>query len=317
MRPGSLAIGIGLAGLLLLLLPDQAWAWTPGTHVYLGESLLANLQLLPIATAELLRTYPYDFLYGNIAADSSMAKKHAPVGRHCHFWHVGQEVHDRAPTDELRAFGLGYLCHLAADTVAHNHFVPRQLVLTAGTAGVGHTYWESRVDTHLGARYARAAKELIGMDTSSADAHLDMLISPTIFSVRTNRRLFRGMVHLAETRSWHSGLRVAVERSRVPLSDAEVEGHLALAYDFMVELLSTPDARPRRLDPSGERPLHLSKVVRRRVLQEGTRHRVRRLVEAADAHFGLPPDPPAFWPARVRPLPWRAPALRRQRRLGS
>lgn len=312
-----LAIGVLLAGLLLLLLPDVAWAWTPGTHVYLGESLLANLHLLPAATAALLRTYPHDFLYGNIAADSSMAKKHAPVGRHCHFWHVGQEIHDRAPSEELRAFGLGYLCHLAADTVAHNHFVPRQLVLTAGTAGVGHTYWESRVDTHLGARYARAAKELIGMDTSAADAHLDTLISPTIFSVKTNRRLFRGMVHLAESRSWHSGLKVAVERSRVPLSDTEVEGHLGLAFDYMVELLSVDGARPRRLDPSGERSLHLSKVIRRQVIQEGPRHRLRRLAEAADGHFGLPGEPLAFWPSRARPLPWRAPALRQRRRLGS
>jgi len=36
---GSLVI----VGIALLVLPEPAWAWTPGTHVYLGESLLANL----------------------------------------------------------------------------------------------------------------------------------------------------------------------------------------------------------------------------------------------------------------------------------
>ena len=301
---GSLVI----VGIALLVLPEPAWAWTPGTHVYLGESLLANLHLLPVAIADLLRAYPYDFLYGNIAADSSIAKKYAPLGRHCHFWHVGQEIHDSAPTDALRAFGLGYLCHLAADVVAHNYFVPRQLVLTAGTAGLGHSYWESRIDTHLGGRYPRAAKDLILMDNVAADAHLDTIISPTIFSVRTNRRLFRGMVHLTENRGWQQALKVSVDRSRWPLTDEEVERHLGLSYDFMVELLASEQSAPRRYDPSGERALHMAKVLRRRVMVEDTRQRAKRLIEAADEHFGLRNEPLVFWPERGRPLPWRAPA---------
>lgn len=121
-----LVLALGAVALLALAFPDSAHAWTPGTHVYLGESLLANLHLLPVATAELLRAFPFDFLYGNIAADSSIAKKYAPVGRHSHYWQVGQEIHDLAESDALRAFGLGYLCHLAADVVAHNFFVPRR-----------------------------------------------------------------------------------------------------------------------------------------------------------------------------------------------
>ncbi len=132
-----LALALLGVGVVVLVLPEQAHAWTPGTHIYLGESVLANLPYLPAAVADLLRAYPFDFLYGNIAADSSIAKHYAPLGRHCHYWHVGQEIHDLAATDALRAFGLGYLSHLAADTVAHNYFVPRQLMLTSSTAAVG------------------------------------------------------------------------------------------------------------------------------------------------------------------------------------
>lgn len=294
---------------------EPAWAWTPGTHVYLGESLLANLHLLPLATADLLRTFPYDFLYGNIAADSSIAKKYAPVGRHCHYWHVGQEIHDLGQTGSLRAFGLGYLCHLAADVVAHNYFVPRQLVLTSSTAGVGHAYWESRVETHLGAAYPQRARDLIQMDTSEADQHLGRIISPTLFSVGTNRRLFKGLVHLAEMRSWQRGLRVAVERSRWSLRDDDVEAHLGLSYDYMVRLLAEPDAAPRRFDPSGEAPLHQAKVIRRGILADGPRRRAQRLIEVAEGTYGLPHDALTYWPERVRPLPWRAPAERRRKRL--
>ena len=118
MRAARLAGALVVVGLLLLAFPDSAHAWTPGTHIYLGESVLGNLALLPPAIADLLRSYPFDFLYGNIAADSSIAKSYAPLGRHCHYWHVGQEIHDLAESDAMRAFGLGYLSHLAADTVA-------------------------------------------------------------------------------------------------------------------------------------------------------------------------------------------------------
>jgi hypothetical protein len=302
------AVAFLAVGVAFLLVPDQLLAWTPGTHIYLGESVLANLQHLPPMVADLLRAFPFDFLYGNIAADSSMAKKYAPVGRHCHYWHVGQEIHDLAESDALRAFGWGYLCHLAADTVAHNYFVPRQLVLTSSTASVGHSYWESRVETHLGDAYARTAREIIRLDHSPADSHLDRIISPTIFSVRTNRRLFRGMVHLTETQSWQRGMQAARTRSRWELADDDVERHLSLSLDYMLGLLGEPDPAARKLDPSGERPLKVAKEMRRQALREMGRRDTERLGEVALEHYGLPTSPLRYWPQLENRLPWRAPA---------
>ena len=87
---------VGAAIVLVALLPKAAYAWTPGTHVFLGEAVLARLAQLPKAIADLLRAFPYDFLYGSIAADTSIAKKYAPDGRHCHSWAVGLEIHEAA-----------------------------------------------------------------------------------------------------------------------------------------------------------------------------------------------------------------------------
>lgn len=307
MTRSRLTLAILGVGLLLLVNPEPAYGWTPGTHIYLGESVLANLQLLPVAAADLLRAYPFDFLYGNIAADSSIAKHYAPLGRHCHYWHVGQEISDLASSDALRAFGLGYLCHLSADTVAHNYFVPRQLMLTSSTASVGHSYWEARVETHLGDAYARAAKDIILLDHSEADAHLDRIIAPTIFSVRTNRRLFRGMVRLTETTSWQRATQVAREYSRWPLGDEDVDRHLGLSFDYMMELLGGASSRAHRLDPSGERPLKVAKQLRRRVLRDAGRRNLPRLRAAALEHFGLPDRPLEHWIRLPEKLPWGAP----------
>src|SRR5450830_114219 len=128
---GRIALAVLLA---LVLTPAIAHAWTPGTHIFLGEAVMRSLALLPSSIAELLHAFPYDFLYGSIAADTSMAKKYAPAGRHCHSWAVGLDVLDGARDEPSRAFAFGYLSHLAADSVAHNYFVPKQLTVTSSTS---------------------------------------------------------------------------------------------------------------------------------------------------------------------------------------
>ncbi len=257
------AAAAGLVGVALF--PVVAHAWTPGTHVYLGESVLANLHQLAGAVADLLRAYPYDFLYGNIAADTSMAKKYAPVGRHCHAWHVGQEIFDLAHTDPLRAFGLGYLSHA----------------------------------------YASTAKELILQDHTPSDTHLDTIISPTLFSVGTSRRLFRGMVHLTESESWRWAFQIILENTRWDLPDADVERHMAVAFEYVMEMLGEKDAAARRLDPAGDQALKLAKRMRRQALQEGGREDPERMLETAEDHFGLPTPPLAYWKQSQAQRPWR------------
>ena len=294
-----------VAAAAIVLFPSVAHAWTPGTHIYLGESVLANLHQLPIAVADLVRAFPYDFLYGNIAADTSIAKKYAPVGRHCHAWHVGQEIFDLAHTDPLRAFGLGYLSHLAADTVAHNFFVPRQLVLTSSTTALGHSYWESRFETHLGDVYARTAKEVIQREHDESDAHLDGILSPTLFSVRTNRRLFRGMVRLTESQSWQWAFQTIAATSRWDLPDTDVERHMAVAFEYVMQTLGEKDAAARRLDPAGEQALLLAKRMRRQALAEGGRQEPERIKATGEEHFGLPAPPFGYWIASQAQRPWR------------
>jgi len=309
MTPARVCAALLLIALWAICDPIAAHAWTPGTHIYLGEAILANLHLLPPTIANLLQAFPYDFLYGSIAPDTSIAKKYVPTGRHSHFWHVGQETFDQAPTDALRAFGLGYLSHLAADTIAHNYFVPRQLVLTTSTRSMGHTYWETRIETHLGGHFARRAREIIQLDQSAADLHLERIISPTLFSVRTNRRIFRGMVHLTHTRSWHRALQAARDRSRWLLTDRDVERHLGIAYDVTVDMLAAAEngaeaAQVRSLDPTGANALRAAKRLRKRELEHGTLGSPSRLLEVAEESFAVRAMELGHWAASTVDRPW-------------
>lgn len=297
---------IALAGLFLGA--DPAWAWTPGTHVWLGETILANLHLLRPQVADLLHAFPYDFLYGTLAPDISLAKRYVPPGRHSHYWHVGEEVLTAAPNDALKAFGIGYLSHLAADTVAHNFYVPRQLFLTSSTKGMGHTYWEVRAETHLTDRYARKAQELVRLDHTTADRLIEGVISPTIFSVPTNRRIFRSMVYLAHTRTWQRAMQAARARSRWLLTDDELEQFLATAYDVTIDALGDEKGFGRRLDPSGHDPLRRAKLMRRREMLRGAWMEPERLVQVAQEAFSLPSQLPGFWQDSKIVMPWKDPA---------
>jgi hypothetical protein len=284
----------------LALTPGDAFAWTPGTHIYLGEAVLRSLHLLPPNVAELLRVFPYDFLYGSIAADSSIAKKYAPAGRHCHSWSIGLEINENAREEPLRSFALGYLAHLAADTVAHNYFVPRQLAITSSTAALGHSYWESRFETHIGERPGRRARQIIQLDHSLADALLDRVLSPTIFSIRTNRRIFRGMVYVSDADSWQRIFQVMSENSRWDLPDTEVARYVETSFDFIVDFLRRVEQSvPYTLDPSGDIALRSAKRLRRAALRRGGEEDA--LVEA-DTHFKLPITELAFWRELAQPL---------------
>jgi hypothetical protein len=278
--------GVAWALVVIAIIPSVAHAWTPGTHVFLGEAVMRSVALLPPAVAALLREFPYDFLYGSIAADTSIAKKYAPAGRHCHSWNVGMEILDGAKDDRLRSFGLGYLAHLAADSVAHNYFVPRQLAVTSSTSTLGHSYWESRFETHLGTECARRARELILIDHSRADGLLDRVLSPTIFSTPTNRRIFRGMVIAADNESWQRIFGLMTENSRWDLADQDVGRYVARSYDFIMDMLiRMHNAETFRLDPSGDDALRLAKQVRRKSLRDGGEQFLR---SEAERHFGMP-----------------------------
>ena len=298
---------VAIALLLLALVPSDAFAWTPGTHILLGETVLRNAALLPAALAALIREYPWDFLYGNIAADTSIAKKYARFGRHCHSWTVGFEILDRAREPQLQAFAWGYLAHLAADVVAHNYFVPHQLAVTSATSAIGHSYWESRFETHLSQYFPRRAVEVIRRDHGASDSHLDRVLSPTIFSTATNRRIFRGMVHASDNAGWQRVFALVAANSRWDLPEPMVGTHLARSYDYVMDLLvREAGSVPYTYDPSGDKALRSAKRIRRGAIRDGGPDRV---VDVARDEFGLRATDLRFAATLSQPLyePARAP----------
>lgn len=294
----SLLIHLGWALLWLLFVPSELFAWGPATHIAIGEAVLASSHLLPPAVRTLLEGNRISFLYGSVAADISFAKKYADVGRHSHHWHIGVEVAESADSEPLAALGLGYLAHLAADTIAHNYFVPRRLLLTGTSEAVGHTYWEHRMDVHLGERFGREARSVVlRNDHSAADELFDRVLSRTLFSFQTNRRIFRGMVAFQDDERWRKIFDEVLRRSRFDLPEPLRDTYIRLAFDYVMEYLSDPErSRAAALDPVGEENLKLAKTLKREGARLSRQERTALLEGAADRYMPLPGDPLLFVP---------------------
>jgi hypothetical protein len=128
---------------------------------------------------------------------------------------------------------------------------------------------------------------VILLDHTASDEHLDRILSPTIFSTPTNRRIFRGMVYVADTESWQRIFHLVSEKSRWDLQQADVSSYMARSYDFIIDLLNRFDAAdPYALDPAGTTALRAAKKVRRAALRRGGDE--QELADQARSHFGMP-----------------------------
>ena len=282
----------------LLAAPEPVAAWGPATHIALGEAILSSLYLLPPVIQAVLTRYPLHFLYGSVAADISFAKKYVPEGRHCHGWRVGEEILAGAESEKLAGVGYGYLAHLAADTIAHNIFVPRQLLLTNTTQALGHTYWEHRMDMHVGEEFLSLARHVVmDHDHSEADGLFDDVLSRTLFSFQTNRRIFRGMIRFQGHERWQKVFGQVLSNSRFDLPDPLVDRYFELAFEHLVGYLRDRGSSPAaEMDPVGELNLRLAKKVRRRAMSDHTADHPEVLDEMADAFFPLPTAALEYWP---------------------
>src|SRR5438477_8744405 len=179
-----------LAALAVLAFQSHALAWGAATHVQLASDLIENLWILPTSVAGLLSKHAWHYFYGNVAADVVLAKKLSRVKQICHHWSTGLSILQQAQTDEDRAFGYGYLSHLAADTVAHNKFLPHQFAISRTTLKFGHLYWELRADSHVDPAAWKRLRETLGRSYPGAHLLLEQHLQDTLLSFRNNQRVF-------------------------------------------------------------------------------------------------------------------------------
>ncbi len=264
-RP-KIILGAILAFLLIGASP--AWAWGPATHMKLAGDLLGQLAILPAAVAALLSRYRRDYLFGNLAADVVIAKRLSRIKQFCHHWETGLAILEDATTDTSRAFGLGYLSHLAADTVSHNKFIPRQMAVTRSTLAFGHLYWELRADSTIGPHHWEQLRLLLDEVFAEHQENLHSRLTDTFLPFSVNWRLFYRLNRFMSRRLWRRAMDRVYDLSRWHLSDQLMREYRAECVQRMIEVVSHPrDAEVLHEDPNGNIALAYSKAQRRQLRQ--------------------------------------------------
>jgi hypothetical protein len=227
-------------------------------------SVLENLSALSPDLAALLAANPRDFLYGCISADITLGKKFTDTMLNCHRWRIGQRVLQAARTDSERACAYGYLCHLAADIIAHNYFVPYKIMRSFATVTMKHAYWEMRFETFVAKDIWAAAQEVSRTDQRANDALMQRVLTNTIFSFGTNKRIFNSIMLVSRLEKWQRVMQTLSNNSRYVLAESDRDEYMKLTEEAVYEFLKHPqDSELLLADPTGERALVMAEAVRK------------------------------------------------------
>jgi hypothetical protein len=247
-----------------ILFPADALAWGGGIHLQLGADILANPSALPASVAALLTAYPRDFLYGCIAADITVGKKFTHYLLNCHRWGIGQKILKNAATDRQRACAYGYLSHLAADTIAHNYYVPHKIIRSFATVTMKHAYWEMRFETFVDDDIWELAREVCRADQQDNDKLLRSILTTTIFSFGINKRIFNSIMLLSRLEKWQQVMQTLSSNSRYKLSESDRDEYLKLTGEAVLDFLQNPqESRFLNADPTGEKALAAADALRK------------------------------------------------------
>jgi len=274
---------LGCTALAILLWPSDALAWGPLAHLNFSAQSLAALGPIPPPLRGLLSDFADEFLYGSLAADIVVGKNMARFVHHCHNWKVGFNVLDEARQGPERAVAWGFLAHLAADTVAHNYYVPWKTVSSFHKLRTKHAYWELRYDQRLDPALSLLAKRVAVGANRFHDHFLQRsLPRASVIPFRVSRQLFGSLVMSAKVRRFQhvSRLALAPER-RLPLEDDLIEETNELAVTAILGLLlEGKRCEAATADATGERNLHMADKLRAALRSEVRKGRLL----AADAH---------------------------------
>ena len=254
----------GITLLIFLLIPDNAYAWGPAVHLELGWDILNNLKSLPPFLQELLSRFPYDYLYGNISADIVVGKNLTQKLKHCHHWKIGLKILKNAQTDPQKAFAYGYISHLAADTIAHNYYIPEKFIQSFSSRMLRHTYWELRFDALVDKNVWKLPSKMSKGVHRGNDNLLKNMLEGTPLSFRTNKTIFSSILLIHRVNRWHSMLDMLSSSSRWALSIEEKMQYynrsLSAIRDFLMH-----GARAKCFgdDPTGKDRLDIAKRLRK------------------------------------------------------
>ena len=251
--------GLAACIILDLIFTEKAFAWGPGIHTATVLSTLSDASALLPSIANIITSFPREYLYGCLSADFFVGKSKRKNAGHPHNWEGGFRFLSEAGRDREAAFAYGFITHLAADVAAHNIFIPNLINSWPAHKKIGHLYWELRADYIIGPAYTKFAKKILGMDNRACDDLITLTARKSSNKLKANKLLYSNSVRISDyffsTRNFlFSGPNVRGN---------EFNRFLGLMIDLSCRLVKDILSNPSKsccllYEPMGSRDLHLT-----------------------------------------------------------
>ncbi len=181
-----------------LVWAKSALAWGPGVHTVIALNMLDDIRLILPSIANIISTFPLEYLYGCLAADFFVGKSKMKKTGHAHNWKGGFRFLNEANDDQEAAYAYGFLSHLAADVIAHNFFVPNMTSEYRALRKKSHLYWEIRADYLVGQEYTKIAKDVLDMDHRGCDDLLKTISGKRKKGLRARKLIYTQSVKISD-----------------------------------------------------------------------------------------------------------------------
>ena len=133
--------------------------------------------------------------------------------------------------------------------------MPVQLIISFRARALKHVYWEARFDAEQPQADWRRVREVVEpVAIPDCDDLIERIVERTLFSFRTNKRIFNSVMALHRVEQWQRlmsrvGHPLALSADRTPRSSASTSSAATPSLDMLQRRHA--DARCVALDPTG------------------------------------------------------------------
>ncbi|WP_025270681.1 zinc dependent phospholipase C family protein [Hippea sp. KM1] len=220
----------------ILTAPKISFAWGPSVHIGIS---LASMESLPNYLKLLLASHLNEYLYGCLAPDFIVGKSFSHKDKHSHNWKIGFSILNSSDTDKQKAFALGYLSHLAADSVAHG-------IMAKNLSNIKHLYLESLADAMCENSYKKLAKRIMSRYNSPLDTHFKEKVDTVLFSFGVSKLIFKGIVRATSFRVGEKGFQRILLNKRLAevfsVDYSQLKNYIELSKEFTIDVLTNGES---------------------------------------------------------------------------
>jgi len=242
-------------------------SWGPGIHLHIGNKLIEDEELEP-KKSEIIRNNKKEFFYGTIAPDITLGKKYIKdLEKHSHIWETGFNVVKKAKTDKELALGYGYLTHLAADVIAHNYYLPKELLLASGLRNFQHTILEMKVDMILYHDTYKLIENVLKENYKKEDEFLKNIISKATLPFGINKKIFEYSLKIVKSKYINRTMKRLTKYEEWELKNKKlIKKYHNYSYKLAKDVLNEMEnSKVTKYDPNGEIHLNDSKYQRKKL----------------------------------------------------